>query len=355
MRRLCLLTMVALAGLSSSGAWDAHGHRVISYLALDGLGGEAPGWLREMPVRHRIAFQSNERDRWRGWPALALRHRNNPDHYLDVDLLGPFGLRLETLPPLRREYLRALILAKREHPGRVRPYDAGKDPARIREWPGFLPHAIAEEYAILQAALHEARILESLGESRRQHQLEQARANAIYHMGMLAHLVGDASQPLHTTKHYNGWVGKNPHHYTTDRSFHAFIDGRLLRIHDVTYASARERIGFDRKVDPEDPWTDVLAFLQRSFDRVEPLYRLERDGKLAESAGRELALECLQDGVSMLAALYRAAWASTAPTKKQIEDWVRFNDFRPELLPGPGGERPAGVQSGRSRSRRSDR
>ena len=59
-------------------------------------------------------------------------------------------------------------------------------------------------------------------------EISNAQANVIYRMGILSHFVGDASQPLHTTKHYNGWVGNNPKQYTTRRSFHSWIDGKFF-------------------------------------------------------------------------------------------------------------------------------
>ena len=39
-------------------------------------------------------------------------------------------------------------------------------------------------------------------------------------MGVMGHYVGDCAQPLHTTKHHNGWVGENPHGYTTWPGLH---------------------------------------------------------------------------------------------------------------------------------------
>ena len=56
-----------------------------------------------------------------------------------------------------------------------------------------------------------------------------ARANIIYIMGVMGHYVGDASQPLHTTIHHHGWVGPNPNGYTTNRTFHSWIDGGYFR------------------------------------------------------------------------------------------------------------------------------
>ena len=43
--------------------------------------------------------------------------------------------------------------------------------------------------------------------------MEQA---ILFYAGWLGHYVGDGSQPLHTTIQYNGWVGPNPHGYTTE-------------------------------------------------------------------------------------------------------------------------------------------
>jgi hypothetical protein len=39
--------------------------------------------------------------------------------------------------------------------------------------------------------------------------------------GILGHFVADGSQPLHVTALYNGWLGPNPHGYTTEKTIHA--------------------------------------------------------------------------------------------------------------------------------------
>jgi hypothetical protein len=352
--RIALCLCVALAIPAPARAWNAHGHRIITYLALDGLPANAPQWLRDEQVRHRIAHQSGEPDRWRGWPAAVLGHTNKPDHYLDIELLEQFGLTLETVPPLRNEYLRAMAVSKHLHPEKVDPYDAGGDPDRSREWPGFLPHAICEHYARLQACFMQVRILERIGDPNRAFQEVQARENAIYHMGMLSHFVGDAAQPLHTTKHYNGWVGDNPGGYTTDRGFHAYIDGGVLELHSITYGSVRPHVSYTVRVNRSDPWADVLALLRRSFDCVEPLYRLDRDGELRQEAGRQFITERLADASATLAALYAAAWAGSVPNEKQVADFIRFDTFDPALLPagerdvstGPAATQPAPAPPG---------
>jgi hypothetical protein len=341
LRRGLLLVLVLLAGAAPAGAWDAHVHRTVTYLALDLLPPEAPDWLRAADARHRLAFQSNQIDRWRGWRALPLSHLNDPDHYLDAELLEQFGLTLETMPRLRREYLKAIIIAKHEHPEGVDPYDASRDPAATKEWPGFLLHAISEQYALLQASFCQVRVLERLNDPARRHQLIQSRELVIYHMGVLAHLVADATQPLHTTKHFNGWAGDNPQGYTTDRRFHAYIDGGVVERHAITYDTLRPLAQAGRAVRADDPWADVHALFERAFELVEPLYRLERDKELDDPAGRDLIIGQLVDATEMLSALWWAAYTSGVPTDEMVESFVKYNSFRPELLPDAPRPEPA--------------
>lgn len=329
MKRLAGLGLTAVFLASASVAWDAYGHRTIAYLALKGLPREAPAWLRSQETADRVAFQSNECDRWKGWPRDTLHHINKPDHYLDVELLENFGLTLETIPRLRREYVRAMAISKHVHPEMAGPYDAKRDPARTQEWPGFALHAIDENYAKLQATFNEIRILEHLNDPRRATQLRQARENAIFHMGLLAHFVADVAQPLHTTKHHNGWVGDNPNGYVTERGIHHAIDSAPASL-GLTVESLAPLVKYDAEPDAADPWDDVMEYLRRSHALVETVYRLERDGELDKEPGRKLIEQRVCDAASMLSALFWGAWTSSEPTEKQIADWVRYNNFDAE-------------------------
>ena len=329
MKRIALLALAAVLLAPATIAWDAYGHRTITYLALKGLPADASAWLRSQDTADRVAFQSNECDRWKGWTTDSLHHINKPDHYIDVELLDEFGLTLETVPRLRGEYLRAMAVSKHLHPEMVSPYDATHDPARTQEWPGFALHAIDENYAKLQATFNEIQILEQVNDSRREHQLRQARENAIFHMGLLAHFVGDVAQPLHTTKHHNGWVGDNPEGYVSERGIHYAMDG-APEDHKLTVDMLASHVKYDTKLNAADPWDDVLDYLRRSHALVETVYKLQRDGQLDRQPGRELIIERISDGASMLSALYWGAWTSSKPTEKQIADWVRYNNFDAE-------------------------
>jgi hypothetical protein len=333
MRRLLALATILALFSPSAPAWNARGHRLVTLLALDGLPADAPAFLRDETVRQRIAFQASEVDRWRGWTVPVLGHENKPEHYLDLEDLQGFGLTLETIPRLRGEYLRALAVAKHVHPDQAPPYDASKDAERTKEWPGLLPHAIAEHYAKLQAAFWQIRTLEKINDADRAYQLTQERENAIYHMGMLSHFVADAAQPLHTTKHFNGWVGENSHGFTTSNQFHSYIDGGAIATHDLTYEGLKPETQFKATVSARDPWNDVLSYIRRSHDRLVPVYELEKSGKLDQAEGKAFISECLRDGGTMLAALYSAAWESSAPNQKQVSDFVMYDEKSPTSQP----------------------
>lgn len=316
---------VALQVAAAAFGWGAEVHRTITRLALEELGPPAPAWLREPAAVAGAAFHSNQPDRWRGWEALPLKHANDPEHYLDADRLESFGLALATVPPLRREYLKALVLAKERAPDRVEPYDPERDPARTHEWPGFVLHAVAEEYARLQAALHQVRILESLDDPLREVQLAQARALALVHLGGLSHYVADIAQPLHTTRHYDGWRGPNPAGYRWRDRFHAYIDEGFCAAHGIRANDLRPHIRRSVRVSAADPWDDVRAYFERSHARVPELYALESDGRLDGPEGVALVTSQLGDAVGMLAALLRAACESSQPTPEQIAGWLRYD------------------------------
>lgn len=349
MRQLLVFICVATTAIPSTAwAWNAHGHRTITYLALDTLSDTLPAWTRDPEVRRRIADAANEPDRYRGWRAPALVHENEPDHYIDIDILPQFGLTLDTLPTLRGEYLRALAVAKHVHPEQVAPYDAEKDPNRTKEWPGALPYAIAEHYAKLQHCFNLVRILEQVNDPQRNWQLEQARANVVYEMGMLSHFVGDAAQPLHTTHNYNGWIGDNPNGYTTSNKFHSYIDGGVLEHHGLTYEALRPRLQPVLRVNARDPWRDALDEIRRAHEHVETLYQMEKDGRLKEEPGKDLISVQLLDAADMLGALYAAAWAASAPNEKQLADFQFYNELKLERMPAdprpvarPAASRPA--------------
>lgn len=329
MKRLLIAALTGVWLVPTALAWNAAGHRLITILALDGLPADSPAWLRDETTRQRIAFQSSEPDRWRSWNSTYLHHENKPDHFLDIEDLDGFGLTLATIPPLRNEYRRAMAIAKHEHADKSKPYDVAKDADRTQEFAGDALHAIAEHYSKLQSSFNQVRVLEKINDPKRAFQLQQSRENAIYEMGILSHFVGDLAQPLHTTSNYNGWTSPNPNGYTDSRKFHSYIDGGVLAKHGLTAETVKPAVKYDVKLEnPRDPWQDMIKYISRSHERVEPLYELEKSGDLDKDKGKELITTCLSDGAATLSAMYAAAWATAAPNEKQIADFQFYDELK---------------------------
>ena len=136
-------------------------------------------------------------------------------------------------------------------------------------------------------------------------------------MGIMGHFVGDASQPLHTTVSYNGWRGPNPHGYTIDRAFHEWIDGELSadrRFELETMAPKIQpatTVGQPNK--PDTVFRAVVVYITDQNKLVEPLYQMEKDGKLSGDKGKGLEgkpfLETqLVKAGQMLGDLWLTAW-----------------------------------------------
>jgi hypothetical protein len=197
-------------------------------------------------------------------------------------------------------------------------------------------HAVSEEYARLQAAFCQVRILERLDDPNRRGELEEARAIAVYHIGTLAHFVADIAQPLHTTEHFDGWVGSNPAGYRWRDRFHAYIDEGFAVRHGIGKAEIKAAANLEApNRNPAngattmpaagDVWIDVREYFARSHALVGPLYTMERDGTLDSDAGRALVLKQLGEATAMLRGLVWQAYMTSTPNDKQVEGWLRYD------------------------------
>jgi hypothetical protein len=207
-------------------AWDYEGHRTVNQLALASLPTNFPAFVHTPAAEERVAFLAGEPDRWRNTPDLPLKHFNGPDHYLDLEELATYGLKPEALPVFRYDFVALLALARKAHPENFHAIDSAKNEDHTRELVGFLPWAITENYGKLKSAFSYLKTFEENGGT--EEEIANAQANIIYIMGVMGHYVGDSSQPLHTTIHHHGWVGDNPHHYSTNGRIHSWIDEKQI-------------------------------------------------------------------------------------------------------------------------------
>jgi len=316
-----VLVLLAAVVAPPAAAWDYAGHRVINQLALESLPPDFPAFVREPAAAERIAFLGGEPDRWRNTPELALRHANNPDHYIDWEQLDWAGLDPLSLSPLRYEFALRFAAGRQAHADRFPRIDPARNAEHLREWPGFLPWTIAESFARLQSAFSYLHAYEEGGGTPAE--IANAQANVIFFMGVMGHYVGDGAQPLHLTVHHNGWVGANPHGFTTDPKFHAWIDGGFIARTGIGIAQLSTRARQARLLAADaQPGTgvaifvEVMRYLETQHQRVEPLYELEKsggfkaDGSPGSFAGKDFIDEQLLRGGEMLGSLWLTAWRS---------------------------------------------
>lgn len=297
-------------------AWDYEQHRIINQIAIASLPDDFPAFVKTPEARERIAFLGGEADRWRNTPELALRHFNHPDHYLDFEYLEWHRILPEELTQFRYEFMAKLALTRAAHSENFPPIDQSKNADKTRELPGFLPWTIVEYYAKLKSQFS---CLKEFEENGTPEEISNARQNVIYVMGVMGHFVGDATQPLHTTKHYNGWVGANPKGYTTSTKFHAWIDGGYLEKVGVNKDALLSRVmpavplRNSNNGKPDNIFPDIMNFFLEQHKLVEPLYQMEKEGKLSGEGdigleGRTFLEEQLLKAGQMLGNLWLTAY-----------------------------------------------
>lgn len=314
----------------TSRAWDYEGHRLINEIALASLPTNFPAFVFTPAAAERIAFLGGEADRWRNSPDLPLRHHNGPDHYIDLEELFQHGLTLETTPPLRYEFITHLATNRFARPDAVPFVDPAKDKDRTRALVGLLPWTIAEYQGRLKSGFSYLKAYQDYGGTG--DEIANAQANIIYIMGVMGHFAGDASQPLHTTKHHHGWVGPNPNGYATNTSIHQWIDGGYLnKVGIPTLEELRPRLRPARPLEfngrpaaPDEIFPATLRFIEANWKLVEPLYQLDKEGAFSGNGeegrrGRAFLTDRLLEAGQFLGDLWLTAWQQ-APEDKFLRD-----------------------------------
>jgi hypothetical protein len=164
-----------------------------------------------------------------------------------------------------------------------------------------------EIFGRLKAAFREYR------HRRDEHQPTASVEHAIiFYAGWLGHYVADGSQPLHTTIHYNGWVGPNPKGYTAEHGIHAkfestYVAQNMTAKDFAKYMHAPERLA--------DPFAGYIGYLRESNRQVESVYSLEKAGSFTGKGSPEafdFATHRMAAGSQMLLNLWYTAWLDSA-------------------------------------------
>jgi hypothetical protein len=303
MKRLLTAACAALMFAAPSGvwAWGATGHRIIGQAAMRALPAELPAFLHAPLAAIDVGEYSREPDRLKR-SGRAFDSDRDQAHFLDMSddatVLG--GPKVAALPPTRAEYEKALQAV-------------GQDSWKA----GYLPYAILESYQALLDnfaywkvltfaeanpawAAHKAWFAED--RARRERQILIA-------IGELSHYVGDGSQPLHVSVHFNGWGDfPNPNAFTQSRQFHSAFESELVRA-SVKAAEVEAQMPALRATDgPVE--LRIAAYMAASNAQVAPLYQLEKAGGLApgDPRGPAFATRQIALGAAELRDLIVLAW-----------------------------------------------
>jgi hypothetical protein len=311
MRRVVLSAWISVAVLTTptlpAGAWGLVGHTLISRAGASALGPSLPAFVRDAAAVDEIAALGPELDRSRD--AGETHDRDlDPGHYADVSDDGTiFGVDLSALPPTREAYDTALRAA-------------GSDEYRA----GFLPYTlidgwqqIAKDFAIWR--------IDDAGATHAPASADRAwfatdralrQILTLRDIGVWSHYVGDASQPLHVTVHFNGW-GRypNPNSYSVAHTVHADFETRFVDAHatlGAVTAHMRPPVASGAPIAAQ-----IGAYLRATASHVVRLYELEKHGDFesGSAAAVDFTNARLADGAAELRDLITLAWVDSANVK----------------------------------------
>jgi S1/P1 Nuclease len=290
---VAFLLLVLVVSPPAAWGWGYEGHVFVNRVAAEKLPPDVPAFLRSAVAE--LAYLGPEPDRWRENSEAALKNAQEPDHYIDLERIAW----LDRLPEGRFEFYQKLY-EKRAHT-KANPDDY------LPERVGLQPYAVMETFGRLKAAFREYRQLRDGN-----HESDFIEHKIVFYAGWLGHYVADGSQPLHTTIHYNGWVGANPKGYATEGGIHAAFEtayvSRNIAVSDfANLVHAPEHLA--------DPFARYIAYLRASNALVEKVYELEKAGGFRDQGSREafdFTTQRLAAGSQMLVNLWYTAWLDSA-------------------------------------------
>jgi hypothetical protein len=298
---ICALSVIAPA--RAALAWGATGHRMIGELGAEALPATLPAFLRTPQAVETIGEYAREPDRSKG-SGKTHDGMRDPAHFINLDDQGriPGGPALDALPLTRAEFDAAIIAG------------GGGEHA------GYLPYAIIDGWQQLAKDFAYWRVLDAAipREANPEHKawmtrdLARREALILHDLGVWAHFIGDASQPMHVSEHFNGWGDyPNPHGYTQDR-VHAYFEGYFVRRY-VAPDSVRAAMAPSSPCE-EPIQTCTARYLAQTLASVEPYYALQKAAGFrgGDPRGRAFAAARLAAAADELRDLTLTAWEASA-------------------------------------------
>jgi hypothetical protein len=302
----CLVTAACLGGLVlPASAWNGLGHRLVSRAAALRLPKEVPEFVHSADAISEIERLGPEPDRIKGTKSSADADEN-PGHFVDIsddDTIAGV-MTLPALPSTREAYDTALRAA-------------GTNEFKI----GFLPYSIIDGWYRIRRDFALWRV-DVVGERKTASPEDRAWFAAdrilrefltVRDIGVWSHYVGDASQPLHTSVHFNGWGAlPNPKGYSISNTLHERFEGAFVRRHVTLDAVLSEMAPYEACNCPLE--RSVTTTLLASHALVIPLYELEKADAFEQGSpeAKRFVISRLAAGASALRNLVVDAWRASA-------------------------------------------
>jgi hypothetical protein len=265
MRKVLMASVAAVAVCSAAWGWGADGHRMIATVAVQSLPEDLPDFVRSPAAAEEVGYLAPEADRVKG-AGRSFDAENSPGHFVDAgDDLTVAGVPLKKLPVSREEYSTALRAAgTTEYKQGYLPYEIIQGHQRL-----------AKDFAYWRVAAWGEKNAKT-AEQRAWYAKDRVmREKIVLHdLGTWSHFVGDGSQPMHVTVHFNGW-GKypNPEGFT-EAKIHSPFESTYVHgaISEKEIAKAMPAYR-DCKCQIWDRTADYMIATQAE---VAPVYRLEK-------------------------------------------------------------------------------
>jgi hypothetical protein len=252
----------------------------------------------------QLIYLNPEPDRWRSGDIREMDEAWKYDHYVDLENVPAGGMEARD----RFEFIGALYRAGIENP---------------QQTVGFLPFRLLE---MVQRLTTEFAIWRNMEDGPERVFVE---ARILNDAGILGHYATDASNPHHTTIHFNGWAEgvPNPEGYTTSRDFHSRFESGFVGAH-LTEADVGPRLTSSATafVNPREA---IWEHVRRTNRSVEELYRLEMEHGFdpyspPHPAEREFVATRLAAGAEMLRDLWWSAWVNSQDlaAQRRARGWV---------------------------------
>jgi hypothetical protein len=293
-RTLLSAVMVTVAALTPANvfAWGDAGHRMIGLAAAQQLPAEMPAFFRA--ASQQLSYLNPEPDRWkdRAESTLdpALNAGTSPEHYIDMDIVKP-----------------SVLAAALKAPNRFAFADSLRTDGGAVGTVGLLPFEMLE---LTQKLRGDFRLWRIAPDSTVRSWIE---ARIIDDAGILGHYVADGSNPHHTTKHHNGWVGDNPKGYTSDNRFHGRFESAYVqanvKLPDLLAGMTGKPRVFPNVRDA------LVTYLNTSFAQLDRLYEIDKatpfQPETSTAEQKAFAVARLAAGAEMLRDIWWTAWVTS--------------------------------------------